>query len=145
MPYNQNPYFLGNYSNPYMSMFNQQYPAQTPTPQGGFIYVSGREEAQSYPLAPNTTIALWQNDGKAVYIKQADASGKQEIRAFDLVEQKQVEKQTSVEPVETEATSQYVKQEDFDRFSTKFEMMLSDIKDELAIIKDDVYGIARKK
>ena len=128
MPYNQNPYFLGNYSNPYMSMFNQQYPQQTQQvpQQGTFIYVSGREEAQTYPLAPNTTIALWQNDGSAVYIKQADASGKQEMRSFDLIEQKQPVQQVQPSSLHQENNlNQYVIREDFDRVLAKFESTIA--------------------
>ena len=77
---------------PYYPQYQPYYPQsyqpvqqtnQTPT---GIIWVSGLQEAQMYPLAPNNAVALWEQSGKTVYLKQADATGKPTMRVYDLTE-----------------------------------------------------------
>ena len=46
------------YTSPY-SFYQQQSPT-------GIIWVSGVQEAQLYPVAPNNAVALWENSGKAI-------------------------------------------------------------------------------
>ena len=74
-----------NYTQPGMQ---QGYTQQNYT-QSGIIWVSGEQEAQSYPVGPNAAVALWDSNGRTVYFKQADASGKPSIRVYDLVERAQ--------------------------------------------------------
>ena len=68
-----------------------QMPAVQPQQQQqtSIIWVSGPQEAQSYPVAPNNAVALWDSSGSVIYLKQADASGKPTIKAYDLVERTQ--------------------------------------------------------
>ena len=63
-----------------MSLANQQ-PIQS-----GILWVTSEQEAQSYPVAPNNAVALWASSAPAVYIKQADASGKPVLKIYDLTE-----------------------------------------------------------
>lgn len=65
--------------NPYL-----QQQAQTT----GIIWVSGDAEADSYPIAPNNAVTLWNRTQPIVYFKQADASGRPSMRIYDLVEHK---------------------------------------------------------
>lgn len=68
-----------------MSPANQ--PQQTAGPiQSGILWVSSEQEAQAYPVAPNNAVALWDSSAPAVYIKQADASGKPVLKVYDLTE-----------------------------------------------------------
>lgn len=86
------PYYFPTTYQPYQMYQQPQYqqPAQQPQqPQTSIIWVSGEQEAQSYPVAPNNAVALWDSNGSAIYLKQADASGKPSIKAFDLVERSQ--------------------------------------------------------
>ena len=139
MAYNSNPYFLGNYSNPYMSMFNQQYPAQPQQQQtSSIIWINSEEEAYSYPVAPNNAVALWQSNKPIVYLKQTDASGKPTVEIYDLVK-----RQKEIPTVVNDAD--YVTKELFEGVVQKLNDTIADIRDELVIIKDDVYGIAGKK
>ena len=39
-----------------------------------------------YPLAPNSAVALWGRDGKTIFLKQSDATGKPSMIVYDLVE-----------------------------------------------------------
>lgn len=62
-------------------------PVYQPTFQNtGIIWVSGELEAQNYPVAPNNAVALWESSGRAVYLKQTDASGRPTLKAYDLTE-----------------------------------------------------------
>lgn len=94
-----NPY---QYQNPYQQMYNppvpdqlQQYrqpyqmqnqPVQQPQQQSAMVWVRNRMEADAYPVAPNTAIALWDMNAPVVYKKETDVSGRPIIKAFQLVE-----------------------------------------------------------
>ena len=52
-------------------------------PQSGLIWVSGEAGARGYPVAPNTTIQLWDSDENVIYIKSADASGMPSMKILD--------------------------------------------------------------
>ncbi len=76
--------------NPYQQApMRQPYtpPVQTyQAPQNGIIWVNNEREAMDYMMAPNSAVALFGYDEPVVYQKQTDASGRQTMRVFDLVE-----------------------------------------------------------
>lgn len=87
MAYNYFPYSpygvqnMPNYS-------DLQYPQPNIQPQGntaknGIIWVSGEAGARGYPIAPNTTVQLWDSDENVIYIKSADASGMPSMKILD--------------------------------------------------------------
>lgn len=65
----------------------QQAPMQTP--QQSMIWVSGEQEAMGFLVAPNSAVALWDSSAPIIYLKQADASGRPNIKTYDLVERAQ--------------------------------------------------------
>lgn len=82
------PYFSPTYQSVqpvYQPTFQSYQQPQT----ASIIWVSGEQEAQSYPVAPNNAVALWDSNGRTVYFKQADASGKPILRVYDLTERAQ--------------------------------------------------------
>lgn len=95
--YNNNPYFqqqpnfYGNGAMPDMlnqqKMQYQQMPQQTmPTQAEPMLWVLGQTEAESYPVAPNNTVTLWDKNNPTIYIKSANAQGVPSIRILDFVE-----------------------------------------------------------
>lgn len=83
-----------------------------PMQQGGVQWVSGEMEARNYLIAPNSAVALWDSTAPRVYLKQADASGKPLLKAFDLVER------TETAPEATQAPSvSYVTRTEFDELA----------------------------
>ncbi len=54
----------------------------------GFIWVNSEKEARDYPVAPNTTIPLWDSKQKTIYLKSADSSGMPTVKIYDYVERK---------------------------------------------------------
>ena len=85
-PLNYYPY--GGYQYlPQIPQYTQSAPAQT-TPQisTGILWVANEQEAQNYPVAPNNAVALWDSVTPVIYLKQADASGRPNIKVYDLKE-----------------------------------------------------------
>ena len=69
-----------------MQMYQQPMAQQMPQPQqntSGLIWVQGEGAAKSYLVAPNTTVALFDNESQTIYIKSADASGMPSIKVLD--------------------------------------------------------------
>lgn len=88
-PTNYNPYAYQPISAPYeggqpFGQPNTQGRQNQPT--NGLIWVQGLDEAERYPLAPNTAIVLWDINDPCVYRKQADATGKPTLKIYDLIE-----------------------------------------------------------
>ena len=97
-PYYGNPYFpqqQGYYNNGAMhDMLNQQkmqyqqMPPQQPMAihADPMLWVLGQTEAESYPVAPNNTVTLWDKNQPTIYIKSANAQGVPSIRVLDFTE-----------------------------------------------------------
>ena len=69
-----------------MQMYQQPMAQQMQQPQqstSGLIWVQGEGAAKSYLVAPNTTVALFDNESQTIYIKSADASGMPSMRILD--------------------------------------------------------------
>ncbi len=94
-----------NYYQPY-----SYYPQQT---MPSIIYVTGEDEAKMYPVAPNNTVQLWDTNGKAVYLKQADVSGKPSLRIYDITERVS----------EPEPTASYVTKNELEELRAEIEKL----------------------
>lgn len=94
---------IGNYTPPVMDRLaqlrkNQQVNGQTvqtstsaaapPTPpqNSGVIWVSGKEEADKWPIAFGCAVALWDANNPVIYLRKADSTGKPSTAVYDLVE-----------------------------------------------------------
>jgi hypothetical protein len=62
----------------------------------GIIWVSGEAGARGYPVAPNTTIQLWDSDENVIYIKSADASGMPSMKILDYVIRENTDKKVGI-------------------------------------------------
>lgn len=63
----------------------QSQPQTQPQPQmnNGIIWVQGEAAAKSYPIAPNSSVPLWDSEANVIYIKSADMSGMPSIKILD--------------------------------------------------------------
>lgn len=62
-------------------------PIQQAGPQNsGIIWVSGKGEADTYPVLPNSAAALWDANNPVIYLRKADSTGKPSTVVYDLVE-----------------------------------------------------------
>ena len=132
------PYYPVGY-NPYLPANYQQVASPQP-PQNsstsGIIWVSGAQEAQFYPVAPNCAVALWEQSGKTVYLKQSDATGKPTMRVYDLIER------TDSAPAAPDGKAHdYATKSELIAFAESLKSMSSDIE----TMKSDLYGVAGRK
>lgn len=147
-PYYQTyqPQYPQYFPNNYQPM---QQPQQTYNPvanQSGIIWVSGDQEASLYPIAPNNAVALLARDGKTIYLKSADATGKPSMKVYDLVERAETASDASTD-ADGKQTAYATKDElkavvDAVRGIDSF---VSSIKTDVDKMSGDLYGIAGKK
>lgn len=52
-------------------------------PNNNIIWISGETSAKAYPIAPNSTVQLWDSEAPVIYLKSADASGMPSIKILD--------------------------------------------------------------
>ena len=97
------------YNNPY-----QMTPSQNPrTQNNGINWIQGGDdEAKSYPLTPNSNVALIDGNQNVLYLKSCDSMGMCTLLDFDIVERKK-DKTTAVS-VSAPDMSAYVRREEFD-------------------------------
>lgn len=137
------PFYQPNYQ-PFSGYYPQTYQqVQQPTQQNaqttGIIWVSGAQEAQLYPVAPNNAVALWENSGKVIYLKTADATGKPSMRVYDLVER--TEASPAVSGTQDVKTHDYATKEEINAITTAIKSITS----EMEQMKGDLYGVAGRK
>lgn len=98
-PYFQQPNYYGNngaspdilnqmkgqYQQPMMQQPMAQ-PMPTQTQPDPMLWVLGQTEAESYPVAPNNVVTLWDKNTPTIYIKSANAQGVPSIRILDFTE-----------------------------------------------------------
>ena len=58
-------------------------PYQQQNTQQSLIWVQGEGAAKSYPVAPNSSVPLWDSEANVIYIKSADMSGMPSIKILD--------------------------------------------------------------
>ncbi len=120
-----NPYA---FNNPYQQMYSQpmpdqlqqyrqpyqqqQFGQQQTQQQSAMVWVRNRAEADAYPVAPNTAIALWDMSGPYVHRKETDVSGRPVIKTYKLVE--------AVEPAQAanNPSGDFVTREEFNALAT---------------------------
>ena len=82
--------------------------------QNGFIWVQGEAGAKAYPVAPNSTVQLWDSESQTIYLKSADASG---LPSMKTLEYSVKEAQPTVKVAEKSQVdlSGYVTKEEFEK------------------------------
>ena len=104
---NYAPFYRGGFFNPMQTptmpqmadnqnQFAQPYqqPIQTnPTPMpmqtqqtNDMIWVLGQTEAESYLVAPNNSVVLWDKNNPTIYVKSVNAQGMPSMRILDFTE-----------------------------------------------------------
>lgn len=97
-------------------MFNYNYGYQQQTQT--FTYVNGIEGAKSFPIAPNQTVLLMDNDNPIFYIKASNQLGQSTIRIFRFEEIK-----------EEQPSAKYVSIDDFNKFKQEMLEAVKGVKD----------------
>ena len=79
--------------------------------QNGFVWVQGEAGAKGYPVAPNTTVQLWDSENQVIFLKSADATGMPSMKILDYTIREQTHPAVGV-PRET---PDYITREEFER------------------------------
>ena len=96
--------------------YKQQYQASIqpqPKPTNDIIWVQGEAGAKGYPIAPNSTVVLWDAERPTIYVKSSDTTGIPTMRILDFKERKENENVAIPE-------NKYVTIEQFKEFEKKF-------------------------
>ena len=117
------------------NQFAQPYqaPIQTPpmqpnAPINDMIFVLGQNEAESYPVAPNATVTMWDKNQKTFYIKTANAQGVPSMQIYDFTERVENAPKSPVEHI-CGCEGKYPKIEQFNDLSDKFENILGRVEE----------------
>lgn len=138
-PYAYNPYGSPYYGQPPIpNQINQVQQPQIPTMQmqnqpgqivgnqnqmgqnnSGMIWVSGFQAANEYLVTPNSAVPLWDSSAPYVYLKQADASGKPTLKAFELVERNPTQAAVPMQTTPAPDLSRFVTRDDVEQIITE--------------------------
>lgn len=77
-----NNYFPMNYQQ-YFPQMQPAMPSVQQNPNTNIIWCQGIEAAKAYPVAPNTTVQLWDAESQTIFVKSADASGMPSMKVLD--------------------------------------------------------------
>ena len=116
---------------PMMQQPVQQMPMQ-PTPMtvaNDMIWVLSEGEAQSYPVAPNNSVILWDKNSDVVYIKSVNAQNVPSFRVLDYKER--TADNAPKTPVEHKCTcgDKFVLKKDFQALQSEFEALRSELEE----------------
>lgn len=91
--------------------------------QSSIIWVHGIQAANSFMIAPNSTVALWDIDSQKIFLKSADNSGMTSIRTL-----KYVTEEENTEPVEP---SKYVSYDDLENLENRIAEKIGNLSNEI--------------
>ena len=115
----------------------QQMPMQTPIQQtpmqptqmsvtNDMIWVLSEVEAQSYPVAPNNSVILWDKNNDVIYIKSANMQGVPSMRILDYVERTADNAPKTAHNHDCQCGKEFVRVEAFERLQGDFEALRSE-------------------
>ena len=128
-----NSYFPAGYQPMYYPQQNQvqgtqmSLPNQVQQPQinNGIIWVQGEAAAKSYPIAPNSSVPLWDSEANVIYIKSADMSGMPSIKVLDYTMRDVTARTPEISPQSEFATKDDISvlEKEISSLRSKFERM----------------------
>lgn len=106
----------------------QPMPMPQPTPTNDMIWVLSEVEAQSYPVAPNNSVILWDKNNDVIYIKSANMQGVPSMRILDYRERTPENSHKSSDKHECQCGSKFVSIERFSALQRDFEVLRNELK-----------------
>ena len=107
----------------------QQPMAMQPQTNDMMIWVLSEGEAQSYPVAPNNSVILWDKNSDVVYIKSVNAQNVPSFRVLDYKER--TADNAPKTPVEHKCTcgDKFVLKKDFQALQSEFEALKGELEE----------------
>lgn len=100
----------------------QQSPnvAQSQQSDSSMIWVLGKNEAESYPVAPNGQVVLWDKNAPTLYVKSMSVNGVPSMRILDFTERSETGQKSDVIS-ENNFSDRFVSIADFKALRKEFE------------------------
>ena len=105
----------------------QQPVTMQPQTNDMMIWVLSEGEAQSYPVAPNNSVILWDKNSDVVYIKSVNAQNVPSFRVLDYKERTTDNAQKTPEKHECQCGSKFVSIDKFNALESKFDELRSEL------------------
>ena len=113
----------GQFAPQYQQPMAQTNPVPMAQPTNDMIWVLGQTEAESYPVAPNNSVVLWDKSNPTIYVKSVNAQGIPSMRTLDFVERVQNGSQTPTEHV-CKCGDNFVTKEEFKALQGKYDEIM---------------------
>lgn len=116
---------------PMMQQPVQQMPMQ-PTQMSvtnDMIWVLSEVEAQSYPVAPNNSVILWDKNNDVVYIKSVNMQGVPSMRVLDYTERTADNVPKTVQKHECKCGKDFVRKEQFEALQSDLMALRSELEE----------------
>lgn len=88
------------------------------------LWVLGQNEAESYPVAPNCQVVLWDKNAPTIYVKSMSANGVPNMRTLDFVERTETPQNMPVGNAEN-LSDKYVAIDEFNAVRAEIEDLRS--------------------
>ena len=134
------PDMLNQYKGQYQQMPLQQPMMQQPVQQmpmqptqmtvaNDMIWVLSEGEAQSYPVAPNNSVILWDKNSDVVYIKSVNAQNVPSFRVLDYQERIADNAPKTPDKHVCQCGKDFVRKDDFEALQVEFEALRSELEE----------------
>lgn len=134
------PDMLNQYKGQYQQMPMQQPMMQQPVQQmpmqptqmtvaNDMIWVLSEGEAQSYPVAPNNSVILWDKNSDVVYIKSVNAQNVPSFRVLDYKERTADNATKTTAEHKCACGDKFVLKKDFQDLQGEFETLRSELEE----------------
>jgi hypothetical protein len=120
---NQQPF-----SQPFSQPIQQPMTMQ-PQTNDMMIWVLSEGEAQSYPVAPNNSVILWDKNSDVVYIKSVNAQNVPSFRVLDYKERTADNAPKTPEKHECKCGDKFVLKKDFQALQGEFEALRGELEE----------------
>lgn len=117
------PDILNQFKTPYQPPMPQPSMMTPATSGDTMIWVLGEVEAQSFPVAANNSVVLWDKNNPTIYIKSASAQGVPSMRVLDFVERTPDTASRLPEKHECKCGEQFVTKDAFEALKQEFEAL----------------------
>ena len=107
----------------------QQMPMVQPTQTNDMIWVLSEVEAQSYPVAANNSVILWDKNNDVVYIKSVNMQGVPSMRILDYKERTAENANKDTQKHECQCGSKFVSVDRFEALQDEFKALRGELEE----------------
>lgn len=107
----------------------QQIPIAQPAPTNDMIWVLSEVEAQSFPVAPNNSVILWDKNNDVIYIKSANMQGVPSMRILDYTERTADNAPKTPDKHVCQCGKDFVRKDAFEALQSEFETLRSELEE----------------